>query len=215
MIIACPKCSAGFFVNPQQIGTNGRRVKCSKCQHVWNATIPLHSAAKETHEHHFAVAERVHKPIPAGSNLPAIIPVRVNPVLYAMPGIFALLIAITVWILYPTVTDALGVCGDMCIDRNLTLSNVDYQYDRISGVITVDYRVKNNATYDISLPKIRVNLHNDKDSIIATSFYNESIKISPKQISQNIRTVFREIDDKKAIKTASIALGSSSIFLIR
>lgn len=39
MIIACPKCNTGFFVTPEQIGLSGRRVKCSKCSHIWHAKI--------------------------------------------------------------------------------------------------------------------------------------------------------------------------------
>lgn len=35
MIIDCPNCSARFVVKTEDIGENGRQVKCSKCGHKW------------------------------------------------------------------------------------------------------------------------------------------------------------------------------------
>ena len=39
MYIACPECDTKFVVKPEQIGKEGRKVKCSKCSHV--QMIPL------------------------------------------------------------------------------------------------------------------------------------------------------------------------------
>lgn len=35
MIISCPSCSARFTVDDSALGPEGRKVKCSKCGHVW------------------------------------------------------------------------------------------------------------------------------------------------------------------------------------
>lgn len=37
MILECPNCHSKFKVPDGALGANGRRVKCSKCQHVWHA----------------------------------------------------------------------------------------------------------------------------------------------------------------------------------
>lgn len=35
MIVTCPECSTSYTVPPVEIGIEGRRVKCKKCQHTW------------------------------------------------------------------------------------------------------------------------------------------------------------------------------------
>ena len=35
MIITCPSCSARYIVNPIDVGKNGRKVKCTKCNTTW------------------------------------------------------------------------------------------------------------------------------------------------------------------------------------
>lgn len=47
MIIECPSCTARFAVPDQAIGASGRRVRCSKCQHMWQVR-PEHSAKADT-----------------------------------------------------------------------------------------------------------------------------------------------------------------------
>lgn len=37
MIITCPRCESSFNVDGNALGTTGRRVKCSKCSHLWHA----------------------------------------------------------------------------------------------------------------------------------------------------------------------------------
>ncbi len=35
MLISCPNCKTTFAIPAKAIGTTGRKVKCSKCAHVW------------------------------------------------------------------------------------------------------------------------------------------------------------------------------------
>ncbi len=37
MELACPNCETQFFVADNAIGPNGRKVRCSVCEHVWEA----------------------------------------------------------------------------------------------------------------------------------------------------------------------------------
>ena len=37
MILTCPNCQTRFLVPDQAIGTDGRRVRCGNCQHMWFA----------------------------------------------------------------------------------------------------------------------------------------------------------------------------------
>ena len=40
MILACPNCIARYRVDVEALGATGRRVRCSKCSHVWHAEPP-------------------------------------------------------------------------------------------------------------------------------------------------------------------------------
>ncbi|MBT6118376.1 MAG: DUF3426 domain-containing protein [Rhodospirillaceae bacterium] len=35
MVISCPNCGVGFRLDPAQLGTEGRMVRCSACRHTW------------------------------------------------------------------------------------------------------------------------------------------------------------------------------------
>ncbi len=35
MVIACPNCATSFRLDPAQLGTEGRMVRCSACRHTW------------------------------------------------------------------------------------------------------------------------------------------------------------------------------------
>ena len=37
MILTCPNCATGFFVDDHLIGRDGRQVKCDECGEVWTA----------------------------------------------------------------------------------------------------------------------------------------------------------------------------------
>lgn len=60
MELACPNCETQFFVADNAVGPNGRKVRCSVCEHVWNAKAA--PAAK-----------------PAASPAPAATPVAAKP----------------------------------------------------------------------------------------------------------------------------------------
>ena len=40
MILACPNCIARYRVQVEALGATGRRVKCTRCGHIWHAEPP-------------------------------------------------------------------------------------------------------------------------------------------------------------------------------
>lgn len=38
MILTCPRCAARYVVGEDQVGPQGRKVKCTACGEVWRAT---------------------------------------------------------------------------------------------------------------------------------------------------------------------------------
>mgnify|MGYP003674753333 CR=1 FL=1 len=37
MILTCPACTTRYLVDPGALGSDGRRVRCARCQHTWHA----------------------------------------------------------------------------------------------------------------------------------------------------------------------------------
>ena len=77
MYIACPECDTKFVVTPQQIGKHGRKVKCSKCSHVWHQNLEDNIRIEPV-----LTAPEAFTPLGNGVNLPALLPVKIPPYLF-------------------------------------------------------------------------------------------------------------------------------------
>lgn len=210
MIISCPKCNAGFFVSPAQIGAAGRRVKCSKCKNIWHAIVQEDSMPKKE-----VVAERINEE-PAyvsGTNLPAIIPVKIHPILYAAPIALIKLIIVTLWIFFPTLTSKVGLCGPLCLDKNTRIEDVIYNYEQEQKKIIVEYSISNHSSEKISVPTVQLKLMDSKDETLRTVYADgKGLSIDPNN-SIKARTEFSDVtQDSKYIQ---ISLGNQIKFWFR
>ena len=41
MIIECPNCNKKFSIDKKLIPENGRKLKCSSCDHIWHYKFPI------------------------------------------------------------------------------------------------------------------------------------------------------------------------------
>ena len=96
MYIACPECDTKFVVTPEQIGQHGRKVKCSKCSHIWHQKLDNPVCIEPT-----ILAPTEVTPLGNGVNLPALLPVKIQPYLYALPVLMIGLIIFMLVMLFP------------------------------------------------------------------------------------------------------------------
>lgn len=207
MIIACPKCSSGFFVAPTQIGATGRRVKCSKCKNVWHAMLPTAIQVEKV------TFKQVKEPIPEGSNLPVVIPKKVAIIYWFAPATFLMMIFLTLWVLYPNFTKKIGLCGSMCNHEGLKIENVNLEYDQVSKKILVDYLVANNSFEKVEMPVVEVKLMNNKERTLKTVYATEDNYILESKTSAKIRTTFTSVPENT--DAVRISIGSKARFWFR
>ncbi len=72
MILTCPECATRYLVDPAALAPDGRQVRCAKCQHSWWEQPPADMPKRIDVE----PLPRVVRPIPPGSNLPALVQSR-------------------------------------------------------------------------------------------------------------------------------------------
>lgn len=210
MIISCPNCNAGFFVSPTQIGATGRRVKCSKCKNIWHAIVQEDNMPKKE-----LVAERINETPSyiSGTNLPAIIPVKIHPFLFAAPLVLIKLILLSFWFFFPSITSKIGLCGPMCVDKNTRIEDVAYNYDTNEKKIIVEYAIANHSKQKISVPSVQLNLINSKDDVLRSVISDgKGLSIEPNS-SIKARTEFNDVS--KDSNLIQISLGNQIKFWFR
>ncbi|ABV74594.1 hypothetical protein A1C_01380 [Rickettsia akari str. Hartford] len=148
MYITCPNCQTRFIVTSNQIGINGRRVKCSKCSHSWYQKLDNNTATlndfkdkvnTETIKNHY------------NANVPVILPYIPNkkkynifPILWTSFIIFGLVILLI---------DSFEFLGNY---DQLKIEEINLGKSRYIGGMKIFYKVSNQSDYLISDPIIKV-----------------------------------------------------------
>jgi len=72
MILTCPPCQARYLVPATHFAAGARMVRCARCNHTWLAELPPEPAAALAAQLSALAPAGTAKPIPPGSNLPAL-----------------------------------------------------------------------------------------------------------------------------------------------
>ncbi|ABV73119.1 hypothetical protein A1E_00855 [Rickettsia canadensis str. McKiel] len=148
MYITCPNCQTKFIVTSNQIGINGRRVKCSKCSHLWYQKLDYNTSKlndckdkvnTETITNHY------------NANVPVILPCippkkkyNIFPILWTHFIIFCLVILLV---------DSFKFLGKY---DQLKIEQINLGKSLHIGRMRIFYKLSNESDYLISDPIIKV-----------------------------------------------------------
>ncbi len=148
MYITCPNCQTRFIVTSNQIGINGRRVKCSKCSHLWYQKLDYNTSKlndfkdkvnTETIKNHY------------NTNVPVILPYiptkkkyNIFPILWTSFIIFCLVILLI---------DSFKFLGKY---DQLKIEEINLGKSHHIGGMKIFYKLSNQSDYLISDPIIKV-----------------------------------------------------------
>ena len=204
MYIACPECNTKFVVTTEQIGKHGRKVKCSKCSHVW------HQRQDDTMriEPMFTPPAAV-TPLGDGVNLPALVPVKIPKYLYMVPILMIGFIIFMLTMLFP---NNLGT-PSLLSSNHLKIKDIQIEHLKNLDKISVSYKVHNSSGNTVRMPLVRIRLF-DKDNRVLKSLVDDhtNIDMSPNQFIQ-VKTEF--VPAPKSTDNIDIMIGNKVDFILR
>lgn len=212
MYIICPKCNTNFVIEDNQIGKNGRKVRCSKCKHLW---FEKHnSKAKESAKKENIIPNKKDtKTITPETRfydgdarlLPAVIKQEDNPNMRLCFYKWALaLLAIFMIIALDMIN-----FGQFRFSSDFAVKNI-HAISVGKSKVKIDCTIVNNSSHASNIPIIRYRFYDANNNLITRKLVENNVaKLEPKQ-SLNIT---KEFDVKPT--HLDITLGSKLDFVIR
>lgn len=215
MYLSCPACYTSFVVTAEQIGPNGRRVRCSKCNHGWFASpiIKKETGPIPVQKYSPIIPDRVGsttEKFKPGVNLPALLPINIPLYLYIAPVLLAAAIIFSSMVLFQ---DKLSFMGLLGTSDNLSVHDINIEYDKEMGNIVASYKIVNMSPEFVSVPQIRIRLLDGKHRTLKSHVAsNTNSTLAPKQYV-TIRTNFA--DAPPNVQFIDISLGNKLDFILR
>jgi predicted Zn finger-like uncharacterized protein len=157
MYIVCPECDTKFVVTAEQIG-DGKKVRCSKCSHVWHQTLDKNVRIEPI----VAAPEVVRTELGKGVNLPALLPVRVSPFLYGLPFLLIGMIIFMMVTLFPSIFQDYSFLNN----KELNIYDLQIVKNKDLGKIIVAYKVINSSKHNVNIPLVRIRLFDKNNKLI-------------------------------------------------
>lgn len=213
MILSCPACQTTFVVADATFGTKRRRVRCSKCQHDWQAEPPVNPLPIPAD---ITPAPEAPRPIPKGSNVPAPL---AAPTLWQQHGSKAMTAAGALFCLYLLVA-ILGSAGiklwppsfmTAAPESLLALEDVKTRYEagatgangEPTFALIVEGLVRNTGPTPAAVPPIVVELKNKSGKVLASQTASlQTQTLPPAQNSGFIQTFDNPPEDIADITVA-------------
>ncbi len=194
MILTCPSCSTRYAVDPATLGVDGRTVRCARCGHNWRQAPPADMPQRLD----FIFERETPRPIPPGSNLPALRERRqhINRVGWILLVLFLAVVLgggfgaregiVELWPASGRLYEAIGL-GLEPEELGLDLLNVETHSIKEGEVtvLVVEGQVMNSAGRVRRVPPIRVALiDKNKREIAAWEVVAEKTELAPDELTR-------------------------------
>lgn len=209
MYIACPKCGTRFVVSSSQIGEYGRKVKCSKCAHIWHQKIDDAVKIEPVLINNTSdLYNRGNQKFAKGINLPALLPINIPKYLYVMPVILVCIVALMSVVIFPNRS-----CFETVFNNeNLSIRDIQIIHHKDIDKISVSYKIFNSSQSNVEVPLVRVRLLDSNKRVLKTRIHDsKNMNIVPNQFLY-IKTEFFNVP--KNTDNIDIMLGNRLDFLI-
>ncbi len=201
------------MVAPEQFGPDGRRVRCSKCNHAWHAKPLFIGKAPSQETIIYTELDRIETGTPnfkPGVNLPALLPINIPWYLYVMPMLLTAAIIFSCMVMFQDKMSFFGLVGT---SDSLSVHDINIGYDRGEGAIVASYKIVNSSKEFVPVPLIRIRLLDEKHRTLKTHIaQNASTDLAPNQYI-TIRTNFA--DAPPNVEFIDITLGNRLDFILR
>ena len=174
MIVSCPSCTTRYLIDPTELGGEGRTVRCAKCSHTWREQPPADMPKRVD----ILLPDNEPRPIPFGSNLPALVARRKRANRLGWLAVVATIIIIVVaailargpivdvWPPAEKLYSAVGLGADEVDTSGLEFQNV-VREQMIEGgvpVLVIRGEIYNSTDRNRDLPAIRIGLMDDANA---------------------------------------------------
>ena len=148
MIVSCPSCATRYLIDPTALGGEGRTVRCAKCSHTWREQPPADMPKRID----ILPPDSEPRPIPFGSNLPALVARRKRANRLGW--------IVDVWPPAEKLYTAVGLGADEIDTSELEFQNVVREQMVEGGVpiLIIRGQIFNSADSERAIPAIRIGL---------------------------------------------------------
>ncbi len=207
MYISCPNCKTNFIISPEQMTPAGRKVKCSKCSHIWHHTFQKSKPESvSTPISHFSSSTVLTQ----GVNLP-VLRTPQKPEYFNLLSLLmiALIIALSA-ILWK---DDLKEVSAFFSKPTLEINRVEVETDTDKAQLIVRYNVFNNSNQEMEVPLIMIRLLDENSQVIGSHFSDNTRlgKLAPNH-SLSLKTEFAS--PPPSVKNVDLVLGNRLDFLL-
>ncbi|RYE06033.1 MAG: hypothetical protein EOP33_02180 [Rickettsiaceae bacterium] len=213
MYITCHQCKTSFVVSIEQIGTNGRKVKCSKCDYIWYQEPPaLSTSSSETSNHNHDIVNSLyaHKEFYDHEyNLPALLPTKSSAKRNIMSIVLVFLVIILVTLLYQNNWQS----NYVITTTGLNVNNVQVKKQEEVGKITISYCIINNSNKELEIPLVKIRLLDKNNHVVKTYINDKKLGIIKSGQSIGFEQEFTISID--IIKNVSITLGNKLDLILK
>ena len=205
MNISCPECKTTFIIADQLISNTSKKLKCSKCKHVWTNNHDTDLGVKRIID--LPSVSKIKTTLDLEAKQDLVLEEKCGKLFYIYP----IFIGILIIILTSITAFGIKIPISCTVPQALILKDIKLKNLWKEQKIVLNYRVHNNSEKLENLPLIRIRLFDKNSKILKTHIIKDRKELKPAQFV-NINTEFESI--MQEANKVDIALGTWFDFLV-